>query len=98
MNTPPPTSSRFARKGRAFRSLGTLLTKQGGHNVLYGYTRPLAAAVQTCSQATGTAAADVTRTGDPLIAPPLTSKIQSAGVPPAASLRVQRSSMLLIRQ
>ena len=35
----------LARKRRAFRSLDTLLIKQGGHNVLYGSALALAAAV-----------------------------------------------------
>jgi hypothetical protein len=50
----------LARKRRAFRSLDTLLIKQGGHNVLYGAALALAAAVQTWSQQTGTAVPDLT--------------------------------------
>ena len=52
----------LARKRRAFRSLDTLLIKQGGHNVLYGSALALAAAVQTWSQETGTPVPDLTRT------------------------------------
>ena len=52
----------LARKRRAFRSLDTLLIKQGGHNVLYGSALALAAAVQTWSQETGTQVPDLTRT------------------------------------
>ena len=52
----------LARKRRAFRSLDTLLIKQGGHNVLYGAALALAAAVQTWSQETGTAVPDLART------------------------------------
>jgi hypothetical protein len=52
----------LARKRRAFRSLDTLLMKQGGHKVLYGAALALAAAVQTWSQETGNAAPDLTRT------------------------------------
>ena len=52
----------LARKRRAFRSLDTLLIKQGGHNVLYGAALALAAAVQTWSKETGTAVTDLTHT------------------------------------
>ena len=37
----------LARKGRAFRSLNTLITRQGGEQVLYGSALALAAATQT---------------------------------------------------
>jgi len=52
----------LARKRRAFRSLDTLLIKQGGHHVLYGSALALAAAVQTWSQEPGTPVPDLTRT------------------------------------
>jgi hypothetical protein len=51
----------LARKQRAFRSLDTLLIKQGGRSVLYGAALALAA-VQTWSQQTGTAVPDLTHT------------------------------------
>jgi hypothetical protein len=52
----------LARKGRAFRSLDTLLTRQGGQHVLYGSALALAATVQTWSADTGTPLTDLTRT------------------------------------
>jgi hypothetical protein len=52
----------LARKGRAFRSLNTLITRQGGQHVLYGSALVLAAATQAWSQATGTPVPDLTRT------------------------------------
>jgi hypothetical protein len=52
----------LARKGRAFRSLDTLITRQGGQHVLYGSALALAAAVQTWSADTGTPLTDLTRT------------------------------------
>jgi hypothetical protein len=52
----------LARKGRAFRSLDTLIARQGGKQVLYGSALTLAAATQTWSAATGTPLADQART------------------------------------
>jgi hypothetical protein len=52
----------LARKGRAFRSLDTLITRQGGQHVLYGSALALAATVQTWSADTGTPLTDLTRT------------------------------------
>jgi hypothetical protein len=52
----------LARKGRAFRSLDTLITRQGGKHVLYGSAHTLAATMQTWSANTGTPVADLTRT------------------------------------
>jgi hypothetical protein len=52
----------LARKRRAFRSLDTLITRQGGQPVLYGSALALAAAVQTWSADTGTPLTDLTRT------------------------------------
>lgn len=42
VNAPRPDMLALARKGRAFRSLDTLIVKQGGENVLHGsvLTRP----------------------------------------------------------
>lgn len=40
----------LARKGRAFRSLDTLMTRQGGQQMLYGSTLALAATIQTWAQ------------------------------------------------
>ena len=40
----------LARKGRAFRSLDTLITRQGGQHVLYGSALALAAAIQAWSR------------------------------------------------
>jgi hypothetical protein len=44
----------LARKGRAFRSLNTLITRQGGEQVLYGSALALAAATQTWAANTAT--------------------------------------------
>jgi len=44
----------LARKGRAFRSLNTLITRQGGEQVLYGSALALAAATQTWAADTDT--------------------------------------------
>jgi len=44
----------LARKGRAYHSLDTLLTRQGGKQVLYGSALALAAALRTWSADTGT--------------------------------------------
>ena len=52
----------LARKGRAFRSLDTLITRQGGRHVLYGSALALAAATHSWSQHTGTPVPDLTRT------------------------------------
>jgi hypothetical protein len=52
----------LARKGRAFRSLGTLITRQGGQHVLYGSTLALAAATLSWSQQSGTPVSELTRT------------------------------------
>lgn len=51
----------LARKGRAYRSLDTLLTRQGGKEVLYGSALALAAATQTWSADTGTHVDELTR-------------------------------------
>lgn len=51
----------LARKGRAFRSLHTLITRQGGQHVLYGSALALAAAVQAWSTITDTPVPDLTR-------------------------------------
>jgi hypothetical protein len=52
----------LARKGRAVRSLDTLITRQGGQHVLYGSALTLAATIQTWSANTGTPVADLART------------------------------------
>ncbi|MBV9058851.1 MAG: hypothetical protein JO296_09350 [Pseudonocardiales bacterium] len=52
----------LARKGRAFRSLGTLLIRQGGPQVLYGSALALAATIQTWSAATDTPVTELTHT------------------------------------
>jgi hypothetical protein len=52
----------LARKGRAFRSLNTLITRQGGEQVLYGSALALAAATQTWAAATDTPVADIAHT------------------------------------
>lgn len=44
----------LARKGRAFRSLNTLIVKQGGEHVLYGSVLTLAAATHAWAGQTGT--------------------------------------------
>ncbi len=49
----------LARKGRAFRSLDTLIVKQGGQNVLYGSVLTLAAAVRTWAADTNTSVAKI---------------------------------------
>jgi hypothetical protein len=51
----------LARKGRAFRSLNTLMIKQGGQHMLYGSALALAAAVQAWSKTTDTPVSDLTR-------------------------------------
>lgn len=52
----------LARKGRAFRSLNTLITRQGGEQVLYGSALALAAATQTWAAATDTSVTELART------------------------------------
>jgi hypothetical protein len=52
----------LARTGRAFRTLGSLITRQGGQHVLYGSALALAAAVRTWSRLTDTPAPEVART------------------------------------
>ena len=52
----------LARKGRAFRSLDTLIARQGGQHVLYGSTLVLAAATQAWAAGTGTPVADLAQT------------------------------------
>jgi hypothetical protein len=52
----------LARKGRAFRSIHTLITRQGGEHVLYGSALALAAATQTWAAATDTPLAEIART------------------------------------
>jgi len=52
----------LASKGRAYRCLETLLTKQGGKQVLYGSALALAAATRTWSTTTGTDVNELTRT------------------------------------
>ena len=51
----------LARKGRCFRSLGTLLARQGGEHVLYGSALALAAATQAWSASTGEPPAELVR-------------------------------------
>jgi hypothetical protein len=50
----------LARKGRAFGSLHTLITRQGGQHVLYGSALALTAAVQAWSELTDTPVPDLT--------------------------------------
>jgi hypothetical protein len=52
----------LARKGRAFRSLNTLIVRQGGEHVLYGSTLTLAAATQTWAGQTGTTVTELAPT------------------------------------
>jgi hypothetical protein len=52
----------LARKGRAFDSLGTLITRQGGEHVLYGSALALAAGVQGWAQIVGARADELVRT------------------------------------
>lgn len=49
----------LAGKGRAFRSLNTLIVRQGGEQVLYGSALALAAATQTWAADTDTAVAEI---------------------------------------
>lgn len=50
----------LARKRRAFRSLDTLMTRQGGQQMLYGSALALAATIQTWAQHTDTPITDLT--------------------------------------
>lgn len=52
----------LARKGRAFRSLNTLIIRQGGEQVLDGSVLTLAAATQTWADQTGTSVTELART------------------------------------
>jgi hypothetical protein len=52
----------LADKGLAFRSLGSLITRQGGPQVLYGSALALAATIRTWSNDTGTPVPDLART------------------------------------
>jgi hypothetical protein len=52
----------LASKGRAFRSLDTLVVRQSGQQVLYGSALALAAALQTWANNTGTSVLELTRT------------------------------------
>lgn len=52
----------LAHKGRAFRSLGPLIARQGGQHVLYGSALALAAATRAWSDSTDTPVLDLTRT------------------------------------
>jgi hypothetical protein len=51
-----------AGKGRAFRSLGPLMARQGGQHVLYGSALALTAAIRTWSNDTGTPVPQLART------------------------------------
>ncbi|MGH7477924.1 MAG: hypothetical protein ACRELD_16810 [Longimicrobiales bacterium] len=51
----------LAGKGRAFRSLHTLIIRQGGQHVLYGSALALAAAAHTWSRHTGTPITELAR-------------------------------------
>ena len=52
----------LAGKGRAFRSLNTLITRQGGEHVLYGSALALASATQTWAADADKPVAEVART------------------------------------
>jgi hypothetical protein len=52
----------LARKGRAFASLDTLITRQGGMHVLYGSALTLAATIQAWAAQTDTPVPDLART------------------------------------
>jgi hypothetical protein len=52
----------LAGKGRAFRSLGPLIARQGGQHVLYGSALVLTAAIRTWSNDTGTPVPQLART------------------------------------
>ena len=51
----------LARKGRAFRSLNTLITRQGGQHMLYGSALALTAATQAWAASTNTPVPDLIR-------------------------------------
>jgi hypothetical protein len=51
----------LASKGGAFRSLDTLITRQGGENVLYGSALALAATTQTWATLTNTPVTEIVR-------------------------------------
>jgi hypothetical protein len=51
----------LARKGRAFASLDSLITRQGGQHVLYGSALALAAALQAWAAQTDTPVSDLAR-------------------------------------
>ena len=52
----------LAGQGRAFRSLGPLIARQGGQHVLYGSALALTAALRTWSNDTGTLVPELART------------------------------------
>ena len=52
----------LAGKGRAFRSLGSLITRQGGPQVLYGSALALAATIQAWSVDSATPVPELART------------------------------------
>jgi hypothetical protein len=52
----------LAGQGRAFRSLGPLIARQGGQHVLYGSALALTAALRTWSNDTGTPVPELART------------------------------------
>ena len=52
----------LAHSGRAFRSLGPLIARQGGQHVLYGSALALTAAIRTWSNDTGTPVPELART------------------------------------
>jgi hypothetical protein len=52
----------LAGNGRAFRSLGSLITRQGGPQVLYGSALALTATIRTWSNDTGTPVPELART------------------------------------
>jgi hypothetical protein len=52
----------LAGKGRAFRALGSLITRQGGPQVLYGSALALAAAIRAWSNDTATPVPELART------------------------------------
>jgi hypothetical protein len=51
----------LASQGRAFRSLGSLIARQGGQHVLYGSALVLAATVQAWARSTDTPISDLIR-------------------------------------
>ena len=51
----------LARKGRAFDSLGTVITRQGGRQVLFGTALAVTAALQGWSRLAGTPLPDLAR-------------------------------------